>query len=407
LARILVITYNTWVSDARSKRHAEALAERGHTVDVICVATKVRGQLNGINVIWLPMPKYHGTSRVGYLFSYLRFFALASVTAARLSLRHKYDLVIVCTMPDAAVVSALIPKILGSKILLDIRDTMPELYRDKFNGRLGAAGARLLMLEERASAWFADRILAVHEPHAQRLVQSGIPREKIDVVLNSPNPEIFKPIDELYGAPPKDDHFTLVFHGTVSRRLGIDTAIYAVHELRDRIPQLHLRLIGTGDFWEAAQALVTRLKLDDRVRFESQVPLEQLPAALSTVSVGLVPNPASSATHLMLPVKLLEYAALGIPVIAARLRTIEHFFPEDAVRYFEPGNVASLAAAIEEVHARPEYRAAIAKRAASIMTGLGWNAQRENLYDAVAALLKDASVSVVPQPHTASEHPVE
>ncbi|MBF6567583.1 MAG: glycosyltransferase family 4 protein [Candidatus Binataceae bacterium] len=405
MARILMITYNTWVSDARSKRHAEALAQQGHSVDVICVATKVRGQRNGINVIWLPMPKYHGASRVGYLFSYLRFFALASVTAARLSLRQKYDLVIVCTMPDAAVLSALIPKLLGSKILLDIRDTMPELYRDKFDGRLGAAGARLLMLEERASAWLADRILAVHEPHAQRLVQSGIPREKIDVVLNSPNPEIFKPIGDLYGSPPKDDHFTLVFHGTVSRRLGIDTALYAIHELRDRIPQLRLRLLGTGDFWEAAQALCARLKLDDRVRFERQVPLEQLPAALSTVSAGLVPNPPSSATHLMLPVKLLEYAALGIPVITARLRTIEHFFPEDAVRYFEPGNVASLAAAIAELHDHPEYRARIVQRAGSIMTGLGWNAQRENLCDAVAALIKDAPIGDLPQPHTAPERP--
>ena len=87
--------------------------------------------------------------------------------------------------------------------------------------------------------------------------------------------------------------------------------------------------------------------------FTDLVPIHELPHLLAKADVGLVPNRASNATHLMLPVKLLDYTALGIPTIAARLRTVEHYFGERAVRFFEPGNSGDLAAAIEELYRDP------------------------------------------------------
>ena len=58
---------------------------------------------------------------------------------------------------------------------------------------------------------------------------------------------------------------------------------------------------------------------------------------------GVIPNRINKATELQLPVKMLEYICLGMPVIASRLRTIEYYFDDDMVSYFEPENIDSMA----------------------------------------------------------------
>jgi len=379
-----MIAYTTYMHDGRVKRHAEALAERGDHVDVICLATDEQPITNGVNVIGLPMPRYRGESKSAYLRSYTRFFSMAAQRAARMSMNQRYDVVIVCTMPDAVIVCAILPKLLGSKVVLDVHDTMPELYRDKFGGARGAAGAKLLMLEERVSSWWADRVLAVHDLHRDRLQQAGIPRRKIHVVMNSPDTRIFH-LHKNGDAPP--NQFTLICHGTVTQRLGLDLAISAVASLRAEIPELRLKVIGEGDRLAESRKLVDRLGLDDRVSFIDLVPVEQLPALLVKADVGLVPYRPSSATHLMLPVKLLDYATLGVPVIAARLRTVEHYFGDGAVELFEPGDVADLARAIRLLYHNPNLRERLAERARNALDALNWQNQRSEYYRAIDSLL--------------------
>jgi glycosyltransferase involved in cell wall biosynthesis len=386
VGRFLIIAYTAYLHDGRVKRHAEALAERGDHVDVISLAGGEPPTINGVNLIGMPMPRYRGSNKAAYFGSYIRFFAMASNKAARLSMKQRYDGVIVCTMPDAVVVCAILPKILGSKVVLDVHDTMPELYRDKFGGARGAVGAKLLMLEERVSSWCADRILAVHDLHRDRLRDAGVPAHKIRVVTNSPDPRIFnlRRTDN-----PSSKDFTLICHGTVTARLGLDLLISAVNSLRTEIPDLRLRVIGQGDQLASSRALVDRLELSDRINFMNLVPVEELPALLVTTDVGVVPYRPSSATHLMLPVKLLDYATLGIPVIAARLRTVEHYFANDAVELFEPGSVADLARAISRLYHDPLLRQRLAERASSALRLLNWERQRSEYLRAIDSLFEE------------------
>jgi glycosyltransferase involved in cell wall biosynthesis len=384
MARALIIAYTAYFSDGRVKRHAEALAERGDHTDVICLASPLSGPTNDVNVIGLELPRYRGSSRTGYMRSYMRFFARASLKAIQLSRAARYDVVIVCTMPDAAVLCAIGPWLLGSKVVLDIHDTMPELYQDKFGGRRGALGARLLMVQERASAALAHRVLAVHELHRQRLIQAGIPAHKIAVVMNLPDGRVFAPRASHHLT---NGRFTAVCHGTVTRRLGLDTALIASDLLRDSIPGFQLRVIGGGDYLDEGRQLARHLGLGGHVEFMPPVPIGQLPWLLGDADLGIVPNHASSATHLMLPVKLLEYATLGIPIVAARLKTIEHYFDSQSVRFFDPENPATLAAAIEELYRDPERRAQMARRAREVAEGLSWERQRQEFYAVVDSLL--------------------
>ncbi|MGA8057108.1 MAG: glycosyltransferase family 4 protein [Candidatus Binataceae bacterium] len=400
MARILLIAYTTYVHDGRVKRHAEALAERGDHIDVICLDSGHNGVLDGVNVIGLKMPRYRGASRSSYVRSYLKFFARASWAALRRSLVQRYDIVIVCTMPDAAVLCALPAKLLGSKVVLDIHDTMPELYQDKFGGRRGAIGARLLMLEERSSASCADTVLAVHALHRARLIQAGVPEHKIRTVMNAPDPTVFSATPE--GRDRADGAFTLACHGTLTRRLGLDIAIEAIALVRPRIPGLRMMVIGTGDYLEAARQLVVRKQLEGCVNFIDQVPIEELPRLLAEADVGLVPNRASNATHLMLPVKLLDYMALGIPTIASRLRTIEHYFSERAVRFVEPGNVGEMAEAIEELYRDRARRIELVSNARRAVERIGWPTQRAEYYRAIDSLLQKPSSAARYDPERAA-----
>jgi glycosyltransferase involved in cell wall biosynthesis len=391
VARILLIAYTTYVHDGRVKRHAEALAERGDHVDVLCLDSGHNGVIGGVNVIGLRMPRYRGASRSSYMRSYLRFFAKASWAVMRLSFAEPYDVAIVCTMPDAAVLCALPARLLGSRIVLDIHDTMPELYQDKFGGRRGAIGARLLMLEERTSAGCADTVLAVHALHRARLIRAGVPERKITTVMNAADPAIFSAAAA--ARKRADGKFVLACHGTVTHRLGLDIAIEAVALVRAQVPGLRLMVIGGGDHLEAARRLVASRRLEGCVSFIDQVPIHELPSLLTEADVGLVPNRASNATHLMLPVKLLDYTALGIPTIAARLRTIEHYFGQRAVRFFAPGDRDDLGAAIVELYREPARRGELARNARRAVERIEWPVQRAEYYRAVDALLRKPSAA--------------
>jgi glycosyltransferase involved in cell wall biosynthesis len=384
VARAVVIAYTTYVHDGRVKRHAEALARRGDQVDAITLAAGRTGLINGVNVIGLEIPRYRGSSRVSYLKSYVNFFVAAARKAMELSHDRPYDVAIVCTMPDAAILAALPLRRAGTRLVLDVHDTMPELYRDKFPGWIGAIGVPIMKMEERLSAYFADLVLAVHEPHRQRLAEYGLKAGKIRVVLNSPDDRIFV----ADGAVPKDtDTFTLVSHGTITHRMGLDLAVRAVGLLRDRIPQLRLLALGAGDYLSEIHRLVAELNLHDRVSFKDTIPIEELPKVLRTADLGLVPNRESSATHLMLPVKLLEFAMMGIPAIAPRLKTVEYYFGDGSVRFFKPGDINELAGAIEQLYRSPELRRSYAENARKVVDRISWPKQRGEFYRAIDSVL--------------------
>lgn len=201
--------------------------------------------------------------------------------------------------------------------------------------------------------------------------------------MNSPQPRIFHPVSARAGG--SNGECILVCHGTITRRLGIDTALKAVSLLTRRIP-VQLRVIGGGDYLEEARGLASRLNLSDHVWFKGMAPIEELPQLLCDATIGLVPNHASSATHLMLPVKLMEYAALGIPIVASRLRTVEHYFLDNAVRLVAPGDPYAMANAIEKLYRNPGLRSSMTLNALQTARNLSWPRQQANFFAVIDEL---------------------
>lgn len=375
-----MIAYSNYSTDPRIRREAEALARNGNEVRFLVLAEDGRPKtyrMNGVDVIELNMAKHRGKKSSSYFFPYLKFLGLAFWRCSGLFLRGQVDAVHVHNMPNFLVFAAILPRIFNKKIILDIHDSVPETYCGKF-GKLSGLTYKLLCLEESASCRLADRLICVNEVQREALTARGIPFQKCSVLLNVPDHEIFR-YEERKGGKERET-FDLVFHGTIDRMLGIDLAIEAVSKLSRDIPGIRLHLIGEGRDLDELENLSRALGVEDRIRFSREsFPVEKLPVLMQDMDMGIIPNRRNDATELMLPVKMLEYVAMGIPVVSARLKTIGHYFSDDMVAYFEPGNVESMVNAILELYRSKRKRQVQAANAKKFIEKYGWEKHQMEL----------------------------
>jgi glycosyltransferase involved in cell wall biosynthesis len=377
VARACMVAFTDYPVDTRVRREAEALVERGDEVDFICLRTPSLGDRRSLNGVALhPVMRFDykdGASPRDYVRRYLIFQLAALVRIFRLHVRRPYDVVHVNTMPDSLVFSALGAKLLGAKVVLDVHDLMPELYASKFGLDESHWVIRLLLAVERRSIAFADRAIAVHRPHLDALIRHGNPAEKFTILMNVPDPALFRP----RVAAPKPSRFVLIYHGTVGSRHGLDVAVRAVALARRAVPKLELQIIGDGDYFPRVRSVVQELGVEDSVRLEQRfVEIEELLPTIAEASIGLVPILDDPFTQYMLPVKLLEYVALGIPVIASDTRTIRSHFDEDMLCFATPGDPTDLAAKIVALHGDPERRSRLVAAAHRFNDAHSWDREK-------------------------------
>jgi glycosyltransferase involved in cell wall biosynthesis len=385
--QVCMIAYTNYSTDARVRREAETLARHGSKVVFLSLsenATPVQYELNGVTVRELPIHKYRGKNGSDYILSYCKFLLAATGVCTKLFFQRQIEVVHVHNMPDFLVFAGLVPRLFGKKLILDIHDSIPETYSSKF-GKFSKLTHRLLCLEESVCCRVAHRVICVNDVQREVLVQRGIPREKTSLVLNVPDPNIFRFNPKGMDASSENgDSFNLVYHGIIEHMLGIDLAIQGVARLIDKIPGLHLYILGSGADFSDFEDLAKRLEVDERIHFSKKYfPVESLPDLLKGMDVGIIPNRRNAATDLMLPVKLLEYVGIGIPVVTARLQAIEHYFSENMVSYFEPGDVESMTRAIFDLYKNRVKRRQQVTQASLFLERFGWEKhQREllNLY---------------------------
>jgi len=138
------------------------------------------------------------------------------------------------------------------------------------------------------------------------------------------------------------------------KRYGLDLAIKAVNKLRSTIPDIHLLLIGRGEYLPILKKMIVDLKLENYVTIEGLQLAEKLPELILACHVGIVPYRNDVFTDGLLPTKLFEYAALGMPAIAARTTAIQAYFSDANTEFFDPGDVEDLTRCISKLHENPE-----------------------------------------------------
>ncbi len=377
--------------DSRIQRLAGALAERGDEVHLFCLgeADEIRVGSGLISVHPIRCPKPSGGARA-YLLGYTRFLVAAAGRLTAHHRRRRFDVIEAHNMPDILTAAALAPRLRGTPVILNVHDTFPELFATKFNRPLDHPIMRVLELEERIGAALADRLVTVTDEARHRLAARGVGVGRTAVVMNSPDERVFGP-PRPPRALPTDGQAPLrvLYHGGLAPRYGVETLIRAFARLRDRRPPIELRVCGTGEDRDRLVALARDVAPGCIDITRDPVPFERIPAELAAAHIGVVPTLHDPFTELLLPVKLLEYVHMGLPVVASRLPGIEGYFSDRELLAFEPGDAEGLASAIEAVCADPAAADARATRAAERLSTIAWDQQRARYLDLVDDLTVD------------------
>lgn len=386
------------LGETRVQREAQALVDHGVEVDIICLRQGDQPAFErfaGANIYRLPVRRDKGRGLARQLLEYLAFFWLALLRLTALHMRRRYQVVQVHNLPDFLVFAALAPKLTGSKVILDLHDLMPEFFAARFQGR-GAGVARwLVRLQERLACRFADHVITVSEHWRRRLIERGVPAARCSVLMNLADPRIFTPQAR---RPPPADRLRLIYHGTITRRYGLDLLVEAIGLARAEAPGLAAQIVGAGELVEPLRRMVEELGLADRVTIGALVPAEQLPALIAAADLGVVPYRDDPFTDELLPTKLMEYAALGLPTIASRTTAIASCFDAAMVQFVPPGDAPALARAIVALHHDRARLAALGSAIQRFNERYSWRGQAADYVRLVDALAGSAGQPVVTTP---------
>lgn len=384
-----MVHYSDFEVDSRIQRQARALAERGDTVECVCLSDDAAIPVGAgeIGLHRAARGKPRGGARA-YVEGNLRFLAGAARKLTALERRQRFDLIEIHNMPDALVLAALLPKLRRTPIVLNFHDTFPELFATLFDRPQDHPLVRVIRAEEKLSARFADCHVFVTEEACDLLRQRGIEAARTQIVMNTPDERIFGE-RRAVRTPPRGEALRVMYHGGLAERFGADVLVRAVAQLRADGRPVELDIYGSDAEAAAELAALAAPLAQDGIRIAPKpTPVEQIPARLEAAHLGVVPTRRDDFTELLLPVKLLEYVHMGMPAIASGLPTIQRYFGDD-VLYAEPGDPAAIAAAIEAVRADPAAAAERAARASERLQQIEWSRQRRGYLEMIDALVAE------------------
>jgi glycosyltransferase involved in cell wall biosynthesis len=384
-----MVHYSDFAVDSRIQRQARALAERGDRVECVCLndAEEIPVGAGSIALHRASADKPRGGARA-YLSGNARFLLGAARKVSELDREEPFDLIEIHNMPDALVFAAWRPKLRGTPLILNFHDTFPELFATLFDRSPRHPLVGLVRVEERISASLADGLVFVTPEARQLLADRGVSASRTQVVMNTPDERVFGERREPAFDPAEE--LRIVYHGGLAERFGVETLVRAVALLRGQGQPVRLDVFGADAEAASRLAALAAEHAPDGVHVAPRpTPVEEIPARLEEADLGVVPTLRDDFTEMLLPVKLLEYVHMGLPVVASRLPVIERYFGDD-VLLAEPGDAASFAAAIEGVRGAPETALVRARGASERLARIEWRRQREQYLELVDGLVEHA-----------------
>lgn len=351
VSRIAVVAHKDYPGGVRERREIDALVGAGYEVDLICLrqpGQPARESRGNLRIYRMPL-SHKRTSKARFVLEYATFFGLAFLALSLLQLRRHYTLVQVHNIPDVLVFAALLPKLQGARLLLDIRDPMPEALQYKYGLSASSRWIAWMRWGERVSIGFSDHVLTVHEPLRQIHIQRGCPAERISAIMNLPDERIFHSDSRPTwprSAPPR---FILIYTGTLGQRLGIQTAVRGLPALIQEMPGLRLRVIGEGEYLAELKHLVEALGVSSHVSFEPPIPLEQVPQELLRADVGIALQEGLCG-EIGFPTKVGEYMAMGLPAIVSETKLTRYYFDGETVAFIPPGDEMAFVSQVRRLY---------------------------------------------------------
>jgi glycosyltransferase involved in cell wall biosynthesis len=390
--RVCMITHSHYARDNRVIRYAEALAARGDEVDVFGLRPTPESpdheRIGDVNVFCL-QDRFakKGKHALGYLFPLLRFFFRSSFWIMRRQGQHPYDVCHIHNIPDFLVFAAWYPRLRGAKLILDIHDVVPEFFASKFSKREQIKLARSLLLMERWSARFAHRVIIANDLWLEKYATRTGANGKCSVFINNVDTKIFRPRSRTRN----DGKFIMIFPGGLQWHQGLDIAIRAFHKVAAQMPHAEFHIYGDGNMKESLVALTIELGLSEKVRFFKPLPVREVAEIMANADVGVVPKRADSFGNEAYSTKIMEFMALGVPVIVSNTKIDQYYFNDTVVKFFESGNEDALTRAILDIREK-DSRETLIRNANAYVQRNSWETRSRDYLSLVDSLALDSNL---------------
>jgi glycosyltransferase involved in cell wall biosynthesis len=387
--RACMVSYSMYDSDNRVRRYAETLVKHGYHVDALSL--RRGGQavsnsvVNGVRVFRLQSRVKNEKSKFDYLAKLIVFFWRSLYFLTREHLKERYDLIHVHSVPDFEVFAALFPKIMGSKVVLDIHDIVPEFYASKFGASQNSLIFKSLVAMERISTAFADHVIASNHIWQKRLEGRSVAESKVTTILNFPDTQVFQP----KGRDRNDGKFKfiLLYPGTLTYHQGLDIAVRAFSLIKDQVPEAEFHIYGSGDQSAFLKSLVAQLGLENRVFFKGSLAVEQMVRVIENANLGIVPKRGNGFGNEAFSTKILEFMAMGVPVIVPDTEVDSFYFNENVVKFFRANDEKSLADAMLWLIGDEAVRETFVRNATEFVKKYTWDVNQHIYLDLVDSLL--------------------
>lgn len=380
--RVAMPTYSFYESDNRVRRYAEALAKQGHSVDVISLRREKQEKynvFNGVRVYRIQERTRDEKNKYSYLFKILNFFIKSSLFICQNHIKNRYDLIHVHSVPDFEVFAALVPKITGAKIILDIHDIVPELYANKFSAAKPSVTFKILLLVEKAAIAFSDHVIISNDIWRNTLISRSVGAQKCTSILNYPDDQLFSFKDRC----KSNGRIVLLYPGTFNHHQGLDIAIKAFAKIRGSVPEAEFHIYGEGPSRARLIKLIGDLSLHDRVFMNDPVTLDEIVEIMAKADIGVIPKRNDDFGGEAFSTKTLEFMSVGVPIIVSRTKIDQYYFNDSIVKFFEAGSEDDLAKAMIEMIKNKKMRKALSRNALNFVKDFSWKMKKQKYLDLV------------------------
>ena len=388
--KVLIIVENLPVPfDRRVWQEATTLRNAGYDVSVICPKGKGfelgREVLEGIHVYRYPLHlEAHGA--IGYAVEYSVALFWQFVLAWRILLTRGFDVIHACNPPDNIFLIGMLFKLLRKRFLFDHHDINPELYEAKFGKR--DFFYRMMLAWERWTFKTANVSIATNESYKRIAIERGkINPKKVFVVRSGPDMEQLKIL------PPKPElkkgrKYLVGYVGVMGKQEGIDYLLRAVRYIVNDMghTDIHFGLVGSGSEIEQLRTYARELGVTDYVTFTGRVSDKKMLEMLNTADVCVNPDVANEMNDKSTMNKIMEYMALGKPIVQFDLRE-GRFSAQEAALYANKNDEVDLAKKIIHLLNNPKLREKMGRYGrARIENELEWKYEAPKLLEAYNAL---------------------
>lgn len=354
---VLMIVDNSYPDDPRVKKEAETLQIK-YNVFVIAVkkkSEKSKDTINGVHVYRMPYFGRMSFGKLRYIFGYLNITISGMIYFFFTYPLRRYKVIHVHNPPDTLFMVGLLGKLLGVKFVFDHHDLSPDLYRTRFSNRKGIF-YKILLLMERSSCKLADVIISTNGSYRNLVIERhGVDPGKVHIVRN--NPIIADYRIETFNQK-MDDKIGIIFFGMINPQDGLDimcdVARLLVHE-RNRTDFI-FNILGEGDALEDVKKYARQLNVSEYFKFHGYVrDKEEIGHLMSTSHIGVEPAPDNPLNKYSTFIKIMEYMAFGLPIVAFDLPETRHSANGSAL-LVPPGDVSGFVDSIMTLLDDPRRR---------------------------------------------------